>query len=517
MTKVVHLVFARWTVLKQEDERVLIMLKMNHISKEFPGVKALNDVTLTVENGDVLALVGENGAGKSTLMKILSGAYTMDEGELWIDDRQIKNPTPAKMIEEGVAVIYQELMLLPHFTVAENIYNGRYPKNKYGKIDYKKMNGDARDILEKLNLSIDPEEKVENLSVARRQMVEIGKALSKNAKIIVLDEPTAVLADSELEGLFQLVRKLSSEGISFIYISHRLKEVFELCNKVVILKDGCFVESGLVSNYDTDKLVAKMVGRELTDIYPEREHKIGKVVLKLEKISRTGVLNNISLELHEGEILGLAGLAGAGRTEVLRSIIAADPVSSGKIWYMGKEIKFNTIKEALASGIGIVPEERKAEGLQLKQSITFNTSIPALEKYSNKYGKISIKKEKETTKKYIDLLQIRPFNPDILTENMSGGNQQKVVLAKWIAAGCKVLLVDEPTRGVDVGAKREIYEILNSLLADGLAILMVSSELPELIGTCDRICIMNHGRITGELSRDEYNEETIMRYATMEF
>lgn len=493
------------------------MLEMRHISKEFPGVKALTDVSLTVEDGDIMALVGENGAGKSTLMKILSGAYTMDEGEVWIDGEQVTRPSPSKMIEKGIAVIYQELMLLPHFTVAENIYNGRYPTNKYGKIDYKKMNEDAKQVLDKLKLNVDPQEKVIDLSVAKRQMVEIGKALSKNARIIVLDEPTAVLADSELEGLFSLVRNLAKEGVSFVYISHRLKEVFELCNKVTILKDGCFVESGLVENYNNDMLVARMVGRTMADIYPKREHKIGKTVLKLDKLTRRGVLDNVSLELHEGEILGLAGLAGAGRTETLRAIIAADPLDSGTITYQGKETKFKSIKEALDSGIGIVPEERKVEGLQLKQDITFNISIPNLKSFSNKIGKISPKQEREAAEKYVDLLKIRPFDPAVVTKNMSGGNQQKVVIAKWMSADCKVLLVDEPTRGVDVGAKREIYEILNSLLEQGLAILMVSSELPELIGTCDRICVMNSGRIAGELSREEFEEEKIMSYATMEF
>ena len=492
------------------------MLRMNHISKEFPGVKALNDVSLTVENGDIMALVGENGAGKSTLMKILSGAYEMDEGELWIDDEKIENPTPAKMIEKGVAVIYQELMLLPHLSVAENIYNGRYPKNKYGKIDYKKMNADAKAVLDKLHLPVDPEEKVVNLSVARRQMVEIGKALSKDAKIIVLDEPTAVLADSELEGLFNLVRALSKEGISFVYISHRLKEVFELCNKVTILKDGCFVESGPVEDYDTDKLVARMVGRVMTDIYPEREHVIGETVLKVENLNREGVLHDISFELHRGEILGFAGLAGAGRTETLRAIIGADPCDAGEITYFGKKVKFGTIKEAVDAGIGMVPEERKLQGLHLKHNMIFNMTLPKLSKYSDKFGTISPKQEKKVADEYVDLLQIRPFNSEIITTNMSGGNQQKVVLAKWLASDCKVLFVDEPTRGVDVGAKREIYEILNSLLKEGLSILMVSSELPELIGTCDRICVMNGGRITGVLERGEFTEEKIMSYATME-
>ena len=492
------------------------MLKMNHITKQFPGVKALDDVSISVEAGDVLALVGENGAGKSTLMKILSGAYSLDKGELWIDGEQIRTVTPAKMIEKGVAVIYQELMLLPHFTVAENIYAGRMPVNKFGKIDFKKMYRDAQEILDRLKLPVRPDELVADLSVAKRQMVEIGKALSKNAKIIVLDEPTAVLAESELEGLFDLVRTLSKQGIAFIYISHRLKEVFALCNKVTILKDGRLVESGPVEDYDTDKLVAKMVGREMKDVYPKRESKIGETVLKVEGLTRKGVLDNVSLELHKGEILGLAGLAGAGRSETLRAIIGADPIDSGKIIYFGKEMHFKNIRAALDAGMGIVPEERKVAGLQLRQNMMFNMTLPALKQYCSKAGKISLRKERDVAKKYIDLFQIRPKDEEIIVNNMSGGNQQKVVLAKWIAAQCKVLLVDEPTRGVDVGAKYEIYEILNQLLQEGLSVLVVSSELPELIGICDRICVMNNGRITGELTKDQFSEETIMSYATQE-
>ena len=491
------------------------MLKMNHISKSFPGVKALDDLSIELCDGDILGLVGENGAGKSTLMKILSGAYTLDEGEIIIDGEKIEHPTPALMIEKGVAVIYQELMLLPHFTVAENIYQNRYPTDKFGKIDFAKMKTDAKEVLDRVNLPVDPGEQVGNLSVAKRQMVEIAKALSKNAKIIVLDEPTAVLADEELKTLFELVKSLSKQGISFVYISHRLKEIFELCNKITIMKDGKLVENGITKDYDTDKLVEKMVGREMGDIYPSRNVEIGDVVLKVEGLSRKGVLDNVSLELHKGEVLGLAGLAGAGRTETLRAIIGADKIDGGKITLFGKECKFDNIKQALEAGFGIVPEERKVEGLQLNNSLVFNISLPALPLYSNKFGKIIRKLEIAAADKYIELFNIRTPGRDANVKNLSGGNQQKVVLGKWIAADCKILLVDEPTRGVDVGSKREIYTILNSLLEQGLSIIMVSSELPELIGTCDRICVMNEGRITGELQKDEFSEETIMRYATM--
>lgn len=490
------------------------MLKMNHITKEFPGVKALDDVSLEVDDGDILGLVGENGAGKSTLMKILSGAYTLDHGEIIIDGEKIEHPTPALMIQKGVAVIYQELMLLPHFTVAENIYAGRYPKGAGGKIDFAKMKKDAVEIVHRIGLPLDPDVKVESLSVAQRQMVEIAKALSKNAKIIVLDEPTAVLSDDELVTLFQLVKQLSKEGISFIYISHRLKEIFELCNKVTILKDGMLVENGVTEDYDTDKLVAKMVGREMKDIYPPRHCEIGDVVLKVEGLT-TSKLKDVSLELRKGEVLGLAGLVGAGRTETLRAIIGADKYQAGEVTLFGNKVHFKNIRQGLDAGFGIVPEERKAEGLQLGNTMTFNMTLPALHQYKNKFGKISIHVERKTADKYISLFGIRPDNKDIIVNNMSGGNQQKVVLAKWIAANCKILLVDEPTRGVDVGAKREIYTILNSLVEQGLSVIMVSSELPELIGTCDRICVMSEGRITGVLNKDEYSEETIMHYATM--
>lgn len=490
------------------------MLKMNHISKIFPGVKALDDISIEIGQGEIHGLVGENGAGKSTLMKILSGAYTLDEGEIFIDGEKIENTSPARMIEKGVAVIYQELMLLPHRTVAENIYLGRLPKNRFGKVDYKKMEQDAREVLEKLNLQLDPKEVVENLSVARRQMVEIAKAMSRNAKLIVLDEPTAVLSDSELEGLFSIVKELAQKGITFIYISHRLKEIFELCTSLTIMKDGKKVESGKVEDYDTDMLINRMVGRDLTDIYPKREQNPGEIILKVKDLTRRGVFEHVSFELRRGEILGIAGLAGAGRTEILRAVIGADQADEGEVELEGKKVRFRNVREAIRAGFGIVPEERKTQGLLLKQDMVYNTTIPALYRYKNGFGKLNLRKEYKETERYVDTFHIRPGNPHTMTCYMSGGNQQKVVLAKWIAADCKILLVDEPTRGVDVGAKQEIYEILNELIAEGLSIIMVSSELPELLGTCDRILVMNEGVQTGVLDIEECSEELIMSYAT---
>ncbi len=469
------------------------MLKMNHISKIFPGVKALDDISIEIGQGEIHGLVGENGAGKSTLMKILSGAYTLDEGEILIDGEQISNTSPARMIEKGVAVIYQELMLLPHRTVAENIYLGRLPKNRFGKVDYKKMEKDAEEVLNRLNLQLDPGEVIENLSVARRQMVEIAKAMSRNAKIIVLDEPTAVLSDNELEGLFRIVKELAQKGITFIYISHRLKEIFELCTHLTIMKDGKKVESGKVEDYTTDMLISRMVGRDLTDIYPKREQSPGETVLKVTGLTRKGVFENVSFELRRGEILGIAGLAGAGRTEILRAVIGADPADAGEILLEGKPVRFKNVREAIRAGFGIVP---------------------ALGRYKSRLGTLNLGMEYKETGRYVDMFHIRPGNPRTVTCHMSGGNQQKVVLAKWIAADCKILLVDEPTRGVDVGAKQEIYEILNELIARGLSIIMVSSELPELLGTCDRIMVMNEGVQTGVLDIEECSEELIMSFAT---
>lgn len=490
------------------------MLKMNHISKSFPGVKALDDISITVDRGEIHALVGENGAGKSTLMKILSGAYLLDEGEIILDGEKIENITPAKMLDNGIAVIYQELMLLPHRTVAENIFLNRYPKTKIGKIDYRKMEQDARAVIEELKLDLDVRAVIEDLSVAKRQMVEIAKAMSRDAKIVVLDEPTAVLGDSELEGLFSIVRCLASEGVTFIYISHRLKEIFELCTSLTIMKDGKLVESGPVENYTTEMLVSKMVGRDVKDIYPKRERNIGDVVLSVKGLTRKGVIENINFDLRRGEILGIAGLAGAGRSEILRAIIGADSIDGGTIELEGRFVKFKNVKEGILAGLGIVPEERKTEGLMLQQNMIFNMTVPALKKYKNWFGKLVPGKEAEVTQKYVEAFHIRPGSPYTVTNFMSGGNQQKVVLSKWIAADCKILLVDEPTRGVDVGAKEEIYEILNQLIEKGLSIIMVSSELPELLGTCDRVMVMNEGKQTGMFDIEECSEKTLMTFAT---
>jgi len=490
------------------------MLKMSNICKSFPGVKALDSIEFHVKKGDIHGLVGENGAGKSTLIKVLSGAYQCENGDVVINGELVKYPAPSLMIEKGVAVIYQELMLLEHGTVAENIFLGRQPHNRFGFIDYKKMFNDAKEILESLNLDLDPGAVVGRLSVAKRQMVEIAKAMSRNAKVIVLDEPTAVLGESELEGLFRLIRELSDKGITFIYISHRLKEIFGLCRTVTIMKDGKVVETGAVSQYTIDLLVQKMVGREMKDIYPSKAgRRPGEEVLQVKDLTRKGIFQDVSFSVRKGEIFGIAGLAGAGRTEVLRAIIGADPFDSGAVTVNGERVFFKSPKNAIQKKLGIVPEERKTQGLFLKQDVVFNTSISAIQKFC-RFGLINLRAERKNAMDYINLFQTKPGMPYILTQNMSGGNQQKVVMSKWLTTECEILLVDEPTRGIDVGAKQEIYKILNQLVERGMTLIMVSSELPEILGMCDRVMIMCEGRVTGIINAEKADEELLMTYAT---
>ena len=494
----------------------MLELGMYHITKRFPGVVALDDICFEVEKGAIHALVGENGAGKSTLMKVLSGAYVADCGNVCIEGEEIKNFTPVSMINKGVAVIYQELMLLSNCTVAENIFLGRQPRNKLGMVNYAKMFDETAKIFEKLHLHLDPKAIVKDLSVASRQMVEIARAMSRNAKIIVLDEPTAVLSEKELEGLFSLVHELSEKGITFIYISHRLQEIFTLCTTLTILKDGRVVESGKVQDYTIDKLVSKMVGRDMANIYPSKDNRrTGPEILKVNKLGRNGIFKNISFSIKQGEIFGLAGLAGSGRSEILRAIMGADPIDEGEVQICGKPVKFKRPGNAIKMKLGIVPEERKTQGLLLKQNMIFNTTLSSIGKFTKNHL-INIQKEKTATENYIEKLHIRPNSPNIVVSSMSGGNQQKVVLARWLASDCKLLLVDEPTRGIDVGAKQEIYNIINELVKKGMAVLMVSSELPEILGICDRVLVMNDGNAAGIVDVRNTDEEQLMRLATME-
>ncbi|MGN6304391.1 MAG: sugar ABC transporter ATP-binding protein [Mesorhizobium sp.] len=491
-----------------------VFLEMQDIEKSFPGVKALQGVSFSVGHGEVHGLVGENGAGKSTLMKILSGAYRADAGTLCLDGEAVSQPTPALMIERGVAVIYQEFAQAEHLSVAENIFMNRLPRNRFGRIDWATASREAERAMDRLGFRIDPRRRVGSLSVAQRQMVEIARAVSRDARLIVLDEPSAVLGDVELEKLFTTIRSLQAEGVAFIYISHRLKEVFELCQRATVLRDGRMVSSRPIAEWTTDSLIQSMVGRPIADYFPQRNAQPGTEVLGVSGLTRGKVLRNIDLSLARGEIVGICGLAGAGRSELLRAIVGRDPIDSGEVRLHGKKQRIASPRKAISLGIGFAPEDRKTEGLFLSQSVKFNVTISRLGNFGPS-AKLSLGKERSAVCDYVKRLRVKTPQVETAIGTLSGGNQQKCVIAKQLNAKCDVLLIDEPTRGVDVGARREIYELLVDLVErEGLAVLMVSSELPEIIGMCDRILVMREGEIAAELPRGA-SEEEIMKHATL--
>ncbi len=495
------------------------VLEMRAIDKSFPGVHALRSVDLTVRPGEIVGLVGENGAGKSTLMKILSGAYTRDTGHILVDGEVVEAGGPQDMIRRGLAVIYQEPALAPHLSVAENIYMGRLPTTARGLVDRRRLIEDTLVVAERLGLDLDPRARVASLSVARRQMVEIARALSRDARLIVLDEPSAVLADAELDGLFRVMRRLTEKGVAFIYISHRLNEVFRITDRVVVMKDGRVVAAEPTAKVTPERLIRLMVGREIDAIYGARlETETATApsdapILAVRGLRRDGVFHDIDFSVARGEIVGIAGLAGSGRTEVLRAIHGADPIDAGSVVVGGVAARIRSPREAIALGIGLLTEDRKADGLLLGQSVATNVTISRLDEVASS-GVIDTRRERRAVGGHITRLSIRTRGPSALVRNLSGGNQQKVIFAKWLHARCRILLIDEPTRGVDVGAKREIYALLRELAATGVGIVMVSSELPEILGMSDRILVMREGRITAQLQAAEATEERIMAHAT---
>ncbi|MGI0524764.1 sugar ABC transporter ATP-binding protein [Rhizobium giardinii] len=490
------------------------ILEMKGIHKRFPGVYALKDVSFAVAKGTVHGLVGENGAGKSTLMRILSGAYLATEGQVAIDGNVVEAPTPDKMLQLGVAVIYQELAQAPHLTVAENIFLGRLPKTAIGTIDWRKAKRDAAGILKKLNFAVDPSARIDRLSVAQRQMVEIAKAISRDARIVVLDEPSAVLGDSELENLFELIRTLSrTQGVSFVYISHRLKELYEICDDVTVLRDGQVISSEPIAQTTSADLIRKMVGREMNDIFPGRVAPKEDIRLSVKGLNRKGKLKDITFDVRRGEIFGICGLAGSGRTEILRAIAGADPVDSGEVSIDGSQLTLGKPRGALARGVGLLPEDRKTEGLFLDQSVAFNVTISSLGELATR-GLLSGSKEKGIVSNYISQMRIKTPSGATRVRTLSGGNQQKCGIARQLSAGTSILLVDEPTRGVDVAAKREIYDLLVQVTANmGASVVMVSSELPEILGLCDRILVMRQGEVAAILEGKAATEESIMSHA----
>ena len=487
---------------------------MRSISKQYPGVRALNDVSLSVEVGEIHALLGENGAGKSTMMKILAGAQSKDSGDIYLNGTLAVIDSPQKAMSLGISIIYQEFNLVPYLSAGENIFLGREPVGFMpGIVDFKTLYREAQSVIDNLGVQFDARTPVNQLSVAQQQMVEIAKATSKKSKIIVMDEPSATLTDHELRALFKLMLKLKSEGVSIVYISHRLEEIMEVCDRATIMRDGQWIATKNVSDLTREEIIKLMVGRELKDAIPKVAAKQGGPALTVRNLNRAGILHDISFTVHQGEVLGIAGLVGAGRTETARAIFGADPISSGSIEVFGKTVKIKSPQDAIKHGIGLVTEDRKQQGLVLGMTVRENNTLANLKSLSS-LGFIRQTEERAVAEKYKTDLTIKTPSVEQTVQNLSGGNQQKVVLAKWLFTGSKILIFDEPTRGIDVGAKSEIYKLMNELAAQGVAIIMISSELPEVLGMSDRILVMHEGKITGELSRADATQEKIMTLAT---
>lgn len=493
-------------------------LQMKHITKRFPGVLALNDVQFSLRRGEVHALLGENGAGKSTLMKILSGVYQPDEGEIIFEDKPVSFSDPLSAQNVGITIIHQEFNLFPELTVEENIFIGReFCKKNRWRLDEKQQRQATIEILQKLNLAIKPDTLVADLTVAQQQMVEIAKAISVNARILIMDEPTAALTETEIESLFRVTRLLKEQGTGIVYISHRLEELALIADRATVMRDGQYISTVDYECVKISDLIAMMVGRDLGNIYPRREALQQRIpVLEVNGLTRKGVLNDINFTLYRGEILGFAGLMGAGRTELARAIFGADSIDSGTLKLNGKETVIKDISDAIQQGISYLTEDRKKEGLALNLSVERNIMLGNYPEYSDRFGNVDSRRCQQTSEEQVKALRIKTPNLEQAALNLSGGNQQKIIIARWVCKDTDILIFDEPTRGIDVGAKLEIYELMNRLVAKGKSIIMISSELPEVLRMCDRILVMRSGRITGELSAKEATQEKIMQYATLE-
>ncbi|WKA58058.1 sugar ABC transporter ATP-binding protein [Planococcus shenhongbingii] len=490
------------------------MIKMNNISKSFSGNKVLNNVQFSLEKGEIHALMGENGAGKSTLMKILTGIYFRDSGTVEVKGKEVHFTSPKQAEEAGIAVIHQELNILPHLSITDNLFLGKEETfGRSGILKTKDMREKTRKALSELGLNVDPSQPASMLSVGQQQIVEIAKALSAEAEVIVMDEPTAALTDREIDTLFATIRNLQSKGVSFIYISHRMEEIFSLCDRITILRDGQYVGDRNISETSFEEIVQMMVGRELGERFPERNAQIGEVKLAVKGLSRKDCFENVSFEIRKGEVLSIAGLMGAGRTEVAQSLFGYKKADTGTIELDGRQVKIDKPKTAKELGIGYVTEDRKSEGLIVDFSVEENVSMTNFSSIS-KNGLISKDKERSLYDRMVKRLGIRTSGPTQTAKSLSGGNQQKVVIAKWLGIEPELLILDEPTRGVDVGAKKEIYSIINELAERGVAILMISSELPEVIGMADRVIVMHEGKVTADLPKQEMTQERIMHFAT---
>ena len=489
------------------------LVQMKNIAKSFSGTKVLKGVNLELGHGEILALLGENGAGKSTLMKILSGIYSKDEGEIYLDGELCHFQNPKEAQNKGVAIIHQEMNLCNDLSVSENIFLGREVMEGLS-LNHKKMDEEAQKILDDLGISMKSTELAGDLKVSEQQMVEIAKALSQDAKVLIMDEPTSALSRKEIEDLFRVIRKLRDEGRGIIYISHRLDELRAIVDKVSILRDGENVISGDLKDFSIDDIIRHMVGREIQDKFPRILCEKGKEILRVESLNAGPKVRDISFSLYEGEILGIAGLMGAGRTEMTRALFGVDEKTSGKIYLFGEEVKANSPKESIELGMALIPEDRRKDGLCTDLSIRENISLPNLDSMKNSLGVLSKDLELKISEDTIKSLNVKAKDREMISKNLSGGNQQKVVLGKWLVRNPKVILFDEPTRGIDIGAKVEIYQIMNDLKKKGVGVLFISSEMEEVLGMSDRILIFCDGRITGELSREEANQENILKFAT---
>lgn len=490
------------------------LLEMKQISKSFPGVKVLENVQLNLKSGELVALMGENGAGKSTLMKILGGIYGRDAGTILVKGAAQEKMTPDIASKLGIAIIHQELNLISHLSVMENIFLGReFTYGRSGFVNWAKMRKEAKHWLKQLEIDLDPDTLVGDLSVGQQQMIEIAKALSMQADILVLDEPTAALTHREIDALFQVIASLKQKGVGMIYISHRMEEIFQVSDRITVLRDGQYVGTVETASTNMDELVRMMVGREITDRFPKEQIECGDERLRVDNLSVKGKLEKISFSVRSGEIVGIAGLMGAGRTELAKAIFGLEHVSEGQISVDHQPVRITRPIDAIRAGIALVTEDRKEEGLVLSLPVRENISLPNLDKVSS-LGVLRPKHEQELSDDAIKRLFIKTAGGEQIVGSLSGGNQQKVVIGKWLATEPKILILDEPTRGVDIGAKKEIYDIMNHLAKSGVAILMISSELPEVLGMSDRILVMHEGRITGEFTRAEATQELIMHAAT---
>lgn len=489
-----------------------ITLNMKGITKTFPGVRALNNISFELRRGEVHALLGENGAGKSTLIKILSGIYQSDSGIIEIDGRAVSIRSPLDAIEQGIAVIHQELILADNVTVAENVFMGRERCSRLGFIDFRSAERETQEILDSLGIDLKATMLVGLLSTAQKQVVEIVKALTYQARIVIMDEPTASLSTKEVEMLFGIIERLRSQGVSIIYISHRMEELFRISDRVTVMRDGEYIDTLETAKTNAAELIRLMVGRQISDFYTHKKRRLSDVILEVDKLSTQDKLREASIVLHRGEILGIAGLVGAGRTELARAIFGIDRTTGGEIRLNGKTLSLHCPEDAIHAGIALVPESRKEQGLILDNTVGYNMTISILEQFIH-FIHVDYQKEGGLISEFISKLLIKTSSPAQIVGSLSGGNQQKAVLAKWLATKPSILIMDEPTRGIDVGAKAEIYALMDELAQQGVSILMISSELPEILGMSDRIYVMNAGAVAACLDGQTADQETIMRYA----